>query len=126
MRLKVCVGAIGLLLALSPVSRTFAQHCQPYWTAQYKCAMGCGPCTGGGGVSGGGGEAPVYTAPEPPSRDELLQRQATALSNQGAALYNKRKFREAIRMFEASLKVFAIQKTRENLGSAYNLSLIHI
>jgi tetratricopeptide (TPR) repeat protein len=117
MRASFYVGGMTLCLALFPVSGALAQHCQPYWTEQYKCAMGCGPCSGGGGAS-----APVYNTPavQQPSREELLARQATALNNQGVALYGKHKFREAIRMFEASLGVLSTQKTRENLGSAYN------
>ena len=117
MRGSLYVSAVTLCLALLPVPGALAQHCQPYWTAQYKCAMGCGPCGGGGGAA-----APVYNAPavEQPSREDLLARQATALNNQGVSLYDKHKFREAIRMFEASLGVLSTQKTRENLGSAYN------
>ena len=117
MRKTFYVCGMALCLALVPTSRALAQHCQPYWTAQYKCAMGCGPCGGGGAAP-----APAYSAPvvQQPSREELLARQATALNNQGVALYNKHKFREAIRMFEASLGVLSTQKTRENLGGAYN------
>jgi tetratricopeptide (TPR) repeat protein len=116
------LGVVVLGVSLFPVSTALAQHCQPYWTDQYKCAMGCGPCGGGGGASAPAYSAPAYNAPvaPQPSREELLQRQATALNNQGVDLYNKHKFREAIRMFEASLKVFSTPKTRENLGGAYN------
>lgn len=116
MRSNSYVGVMALCLAIFPISRTLAQHCQPYWTDQYKCAMGCGPC-GGGGAS-----APAYNEPvvPQPSREELLQRESTALNNQGVEFYSKHKFREAIRLFQASLKVFSTPKTRENLGNAYN------
>lgn len=32
-----------------------ADACQPYWTAAYKCAQGCGPCGGSSGNSGNSG-----------------------------------------------------------------------
>lgn len=117
MRKYIQLGAVPVCLFIFWPTATIAQHCQPFWTAQYKCAMGCG-CGGGGGAA----PAPVYRAPAPPqpSREELLQRQATALNNQAITLFNQGKFREAIRLFETSLKVFPIQKVRENLGKAYN------
>jgi len=122
MRRIIYFGAMAFFLAIFPASEAVALHCQPYWTAAYKCAMGCGSCGGGGGGGGGGVSAPVYSAPAPPqpSREELLRRQATALNNQGVTFFNKHKFREAIRLFESSLKVLPSQQTRENLGGAYN------
>jgi hypothetical protein len=59
MRRSICSGALAVCLAVLPLSQAWAQrHCQPYWTAAYKCMQGCGPCGGGGG---GGG----YVAPPP-------------------------------------------------------------
>jgi hypothetical protein len=48
MRRNIYVAAAALCLGLFPLSEGFAQHCQPYWTAEYKCMNGCG-CAGGGG-----------------------------------------------------------------------------
>ena len=113
MRASFYVGGMTLCLALFPVSGALAQHCQPYWTEQY--AMGCGP-----GAQVVVRRHLVYNTPavqQPSREEELLARQATALNNQGVALYGKHKFREAIRMFEASLGVLSTQKTRENLGA---------
>lgn len=58
MRVKNCLGVIILCLALFPASDGFAQHCQPYWTAAYKCMMGCG-------CPGSGGPVPQPAAPSP-------------------------------------------------------------
>lgn len=35
-----------------------ADSCEPYWTAAYKCAQGCGPCAGDS--SGSGNSPPTY------------------------------------------------------------------
>ena len=35
-----------------------ADSCEPYWTAAYKCAQGCGPCAGDS--SGSGNSTPSY------------------------------------------------------------------
>jgi hypothetical protein len=47
MKRSICLGAAALCLAAFSVSEAVAQHCQPYWTAEYKCMNGCG-CPGGG------------------------------------------------------------------------------
>jgi hypothetical protein len=44
---NVYLGAVSLCLAILPVSQGYAQHCNPDWTAAYKCMNGCG-CAGGG------------------------------------------------------------------------------
>jgi hypothetical protein len=49
LRISVYVGLVGFCIATFPATEGLAQHCQPYWAAQYKCAMGCGPCDGGVG-----------------------------------------------------------------------------
>ncbi len=60
MRINIYSGAVALCLAVFPVSEGFAQHCNPAWTAAYKCMNGCG-CAGGGG-----GAPPQPAAPAPP------------------------------------------------------------
>jgi hypothetical protein len=46
------LGATTLCLAALPVSVGLAQHCNPDWTAAYKCMNGCG-CAGSGAASPG-------------------------------------------------------------------------
>jgi hypothetical protein len=52
---------MALCLAVFPVSEGVAQHCEPYWTAAYKCMNGCG-CPGG---------AAAPSQPAPPSPEVL-------------------------------------------------------
>lgn len=47
MKRSICLSAVALCLAAFSASEAIAQHCQPYWTAEYKCMNGCG-CPGGG------------------------------------------------------------------------------
>jgi hypothetical protein len=63
MRRNIYLVAVALCLAVGPVSEGFAQHCNPAWTAAYKCMNGCG-CPGGGG-GGGGGPPPQPAGPSP-------------------------------------------------------------
>jgi hypothetical protein len=44
-----------------------ALHCEPYWTAAYKCLQGCGPCPGGGG-------GPAYVPPQPTPEQQAFAR----------------------------------------------------
>lgn len=44
MRRNICFGVLTACLAVITVSPGFAQHCQPYWTAEYRCMEGCGGC----------------------------------------------------------------------------------
>lgn len=42
---SVVLGVVLFIwLAIYPASESLAIHCQDYWTPEYKCAMGCGPC----------------------------------------------------------------------------------
>src|SRR5262245_60374118 len=87
----------GFFLVLSPAV-ALAQHCQPYWTAQYKCAMGCGPC-------GGGNVAPQpYVAPQP-SAAQIAAQRATALGIQGNKAYADHRWPEAISLYEQALRL---------------------
>ncbi len=87
----------------------------PGWSTPYA------PCPSSGG-GGGGSSVPAYRAPavRQPTRDELLTRQATALNNQGVSAYNRGNYREAMRLFELSLKVHSGAKAQENLAKTYN------
>ena len=40
---SISLGVATACFALLPATEGFAQHCQPYWTAQYKCADGIWP-----------------------------------------------------------------------------------
>lgn len=42
MHRNICMSAVALCLAAIPLSEGMAQHCEPYWTAAYKCMNGCG------------------------------------------------------------------------------------
>jgi hypothetical protein len=44
---KLSAGVLAVCWVVFFVSQGLAQtqHCQPYWTPQYKCQMGCGPCS---------------------------------------------------------------------------------
>jgi hypothetical protein len=80
----------------------FAQHCQPYWTPEYKCAMGCGPC----GTSGsGGGRASRPPAPPKPTRAELDAQKADALNETGLAASKAKDWKTAEVNFRQALKL---------------------
>jgi len=82
---------VGLLVC--PAPEVFAQHCQPYWTAAYKCAMGCGPC-------GNGPRTNNAPAPEPGEAEGLV------LNQKGIDAYNSGQYETAKNLFqEALLKV---------------------
>lgn len=51
-------------------------HCQSYWTAEYKCLMGCIPC------AGGAGEPPAV--PAGPTQEELRQQHEAKDLNEAA------------------------------------------
>ena len=59
-------AAVALGLGVFPPPQAFAQHCQPYWTAEYKCMNGCG-CPGGGGAV----QQPQQQLPPGPSPEVL-------------------------------------------------------
>jgi hypothetical protein len=40
----ILVSFIGLAVSTASGGLAQALHCQPYWTAEYKCMMHCGPC----------------------------------------------------------------------------------
>jgi hypothetical protein len=44
MRSNTCTSVLAVCLAVFPVSQGLAQHCNPNWTAEYKCMQHCGPC----------------------------------------------------------------------------------
>jgi hypothetical protein len=65
---NIYLGAVALCFGVFPLSGALAQHCMPYWTAEYKCMNGCG-CAGGAGPS----LPPTVQRPQPPgpSPEEL-------------------------------------------------------
>jgi len=44
-------GLVVVGLSTCTISEAVAVTCQSYWTAQYKCMEGCGPCAGAGNNS---------------------------------------------------------------------------
>lgn len=44
MRRNICSGVLIVCNVVFPVSQGLAQHCNPNWTAEYKCMQHCGPC----------------------------------------------------------------------------------
>jgi len=112
MRGKVYFGLVSLCLGLFPVSEGWAQHCQSYWTAQYKCAMGCG-CGGGGGGGGGG-----YVAPPPPSPAEIAAQQANAINENGLSAEKAGNLALAISLYEQALRLSPRTDIANNLGHA--------
>ena len=80
MRASVYLGAtVALGLGMLAPSQGFAQYCQPYWTAEYKCMNGCG-CPGGGGAV----QPPPQQQPPPgPSPEVLALQRARAAHDRG-------------------------------------------
>jgi tetratricopeptide (TPR) repeat protein len=103
------VSFVGL--AIYPTSDAFAQRCQPYWTAAYKCAMNCGPC--GGGTAPGTNTAPSAPAP-PPGEAE-----ARDLNQKGVDAYNSGNYDSARNLFQEALDKWPNNSTiAENLQKA--------
>jgi hypothetical protein len=72
MRRSIYLGAtVALGLGVFPPSHGFAQYCQPYWTAEYKCMNGCG-CPGGGGAVQPPPQQPQQQQPPPGPSPEVL------------------------------------------------------
>jgi hypothetical protein len=111
MRGKVHIGAVTLCLGLFPVSEALAQHCQAYWTAQYKCAMGCG-------CGGGGGGAPAPYIPPPPSPAEIAARQANAINENALSTEKGGNLALAISLYEQALRLSPRADIANNLGHA--------
>jgi hypothetical protein len=63
-------ATVALGLGMFPLS-AFAQYCQPYWTAEYKCMNGCG-CPGGGGAVQPPQQQPPQQHPPPGPSPEVL------------------------------------------------------
>lgn len=92
----------------------FAQHCQPYWTAEYKCAMGCGPC---GTSRSGGGRVARPPAPPKPTRAERDAQKAYALNETGLAASKIEDWKTAENNFRKALKLSPNERAyRRNLA----------
>ncbi len=100
-----CLG-----LAIYPVSDAVAIDCQDYWTPEYKCRMGCGPC---GDNSSSQQSRPVYRGP---SAAEIAAQQAaaarrqrenaaTAENNQGLKAERNGNDSEALTHYERALEL---------------------
>jgi hypothetical protein len=65
---------IGIVLAVGGLfpHAAYAQHCEPYWTAEYKCMEGCGPCPSSGGAA---------AAPAAPALNPALGNAAQSVGN---------------------------------------------
>lgn len=53
MRRNICFGVLTACLVVIAVSPGLAQHCQPYWTPEYRCMEGCGGCPTNSGYDNG-------------------------------------------------------------------------
>ena len=97
---SIYLGVMIVCLALFPATPGLAQHCQPYWTAQYKCAVACGPCGGGGGYV-----APrPYVAPQPTAAQIAAQR-ASAIADEGVKAEKARNWTLAMSLYEQALRL---------------------
>jgi tetratricopeptide (TPR) repeat protein len=112
MRRTITFGLLTVGFALVPLSPAFAQHCQPYWTAQYAAMMGCG--VGGGN----GGNAAPYIPP-PPTAEQIAAQKAYALDAQGVAAENSGDWAGAEAFFRQALEQTPNSAViQENLGVA--------
>src|SRR4051812_17405482 len=87
------------------------QHCEPYWTAAYKCAMGCGPC-GGGGSGGSGGGSRVESA-----RSQQIDA-ANALYDKGWDAFQNGDWATALSFFQRAEAVFSYKGYRRGIAMA--------
>lgn len=115
LRISIYVGLVGYCVAIFSATEGFAQHCQPYWTAQYKCAVGCGPCGGGGG-----NVTPQPYVAAQPSAAEIAAQRAHVLNEAGNNAYNAKNWTLAI-----SLYAQALQLTPNDTRIANNLRGAH-
>jgi len=73
--MKACILVqIGMVLAVGGLfpHTAYAQHCEPYWTAEYKCMQGCGPCPSSGKAA---------AAPAAPALNPALGNAAQSVGN---------------------------------------------
>lgn len=98
MRRIMRFGLLTAGFALFPLSQGLAQVCQSYWTAQYKCMQGCGPCTGGGNGYVAPQQSP-YVAPGP-SPAQIAARRATELNNEGIEAEKANDWARAVSLLE--------------------------
>ena len=104
----ITCGVLAAGFALIPLSQALAQHCQPYWTAQYAAMMGC---------NNGGNAAP--NIPPPPTAEEIAAQKAYALDAQGVAAENGGDWAGAEAFFRQALEQTPNNAViQENLGVA--------
>jgi tetratricopeptide (TPR) repeat protein len=111
----LCIRVIVLMafqvigIAICPAA-ILAQHCEPYWTAEYKCLEGCGPCGGGSGNSNSG------------SRTESARSQridaANALYDRGWAAFQRGEWAAALELFEQAEAEFSYKGYRRGIAMA--------
>jgi len=105
-RLIVLTAFQVIGIAICPAA-VLAQHCQPYWTAAYKCAMGCGPC---GGSSGGGTRVES-------DRSRRIDA-ANALYDQGWAAFQRGDWAAALTLFQRAEAEFSYKGYRRGIAMA--------
>ena len=111
---RIFLGLMIFCFAIFSVTEGFAQHCQPYWTAQYKCAVGCGPCGGG---SRNAGPQP-YVAPQP-SPAEIAAQRANAITAEGVRAEKVGNWTLAVSLYEQALRLRPNNRViMDNLGHA--------
>lgn len=101
----VCIAAI-------PLSPAFAQHCQPYWTAAYRCMNGCGGCPANRGN-------PAPYIPPPPTPEQIAAQHAYALNEEGLTAFNAGNWGAA----EISFKK-ALEETPGDIHVLRNLAVL--
>lgn len=94
-------GLVAACLVVISATPAFAD-CQPYWTAAYRCMMGCGGCPANRGNPG------RPTQPAGPSAEEIAHQQRLAASreynDQGVAAYARGDWAEAVRLQQLALE----------------------
>ncbi len=116
---------VGCLASVPPMAYS-QSHCQPYWTAAYKCSQGCGSCAGTGN-QGGSTPSPSYSGPNlwnifrntGPSAAEQADQQARATNENGVQAYNKGDWATAVSLFQQALHNYPNDPVyRKNLANA--------
>ena len=118
MRVNIYCRVMIACWVVFAASQALAQlHCEPYWTAEYKCMQHCGPCP----TTGSTRQRPTWQQQQQQQRQQQLeleqqkelqrqreiadrQRQADEADKKGLAASNRGNWREAANWFIEALR----------------------
>jgi tetratricopeptide (TPR) repeat protein len=121
---------IALGIVLLPINISWAQHCNPNWTAAYSCMEGCGGCSSTGSAAGSGDGTggvlwkaigKIFAGPSPTQVAQQQDAALRAINDQGIAAFRQKDYATAEADFKKYLEYDPNDPiVRRNLANAQN------